>query len=136
MMCGIVASRPVAALWMQSASWAFIDAVEAIGGADAGADGVLASLIDLPDDVGVRDMGAGHADHVEAAFGDRVAGGRDIGDAGGVEDGHPRLGPDLAREIQARRGPHPHDGNHIQERGVGVDMAADDVEEVDEGRSP
>ena len=42
-----VASRPVAALWMQSASRALIDAVEAVGRADAGADLVLAARHDL-----------------------------------------------------------------------------------------
>ena len=74
-----------------------VDAVEAIGGADARADAVLAARDDLAQDMRVRDVGAGHADHVEAAFGDGVPGGRHIRDAGGVEDG----------ETSSRPGPRP-----------------------------
>jgi hypothetical protein len=46
---------------------AFIDAVEAIGGADAGPYPVLFAGHHLGGDVRVGDVGACHADHVELA---------------------------------------------------------------------
>ena len=60
----------------------------------------------LRDDMRVGDMGAGHADHVELALGDRMARGRDVGDARGMEDRELRGGPHLAGEIEMRRRPH------------------------------
>ena len=82
---------------------ALVDAVEAIGGADAGADLVLAALHHLADDVRIGDMGAGHADHVELARGDGMARGGDVGDARGMEDRELRRRPHLAGEIEMRR---------------------------------
>src|SRR3546814_15364308 len=59
---------------------ALVDAVEAVGGADAGADLPLAAGGDLVDDVRVGEVGAGHADHVELALGDGMARRRHVGD--------------------------------------------------------
>ena len=84
---------------------ALIDAVEAVGGADAGADVGLAPLHDLLDDMRIGDMGARHADHVELALGDGMAGGRDIVDARGVEDRKLRRGAHFAGEIEMRARP-------------------------------
>ena len=110
---------------------ALVDAVEAVGGADAGADLVLAAGRDLARDVRVGDVGAGHADEVELARGDRVARGRDVVDARGVEDRQAERGLDLAREVEVRRGGRAVDRDHVGERRVGLDVAADHVEEVD-----
>ena len=88
----------------------------------------------LPHDMRVGDVRAGHADHVELAFGDRVTRGCDIRDARRVEDGKSGLGPDLAREVEMRRRPHAGDGDDIRQGRVGLDMAADDVEEIDLAR--
>ena len=104
MTCGIVASRPVAGLWMQTRVIAFVDPIEAIGGADAGADLVLPSLHQQAPDMRVGDVRAGHADHVELAGGDRMARGRHVLDAGGVEHREPRRRAHLAGEVEMRRG--------------------------------
>ncbi len=98
---------------------ALIDPVEAVGRADAGAD--LAPprpSRHLGGDMRVGDMGARHADHVELALGDGVAGGRHIVDAGGVEHREAGGGPDLAGEIEMRRRAHAGDRDHPRQRPV------------------
>jgi hypothetical protein len=114
---------------------AFVDAVEAIGGAHAGADARLFSGRDLPADMGIGHMRPRHPHHVELAGGDRVARRRHIRYFRGVEDGEFRFRPHLAREIEMRRVAHARDGDDVRERGVGIDMAADDVEEIDLART-
>ena len=121
---GRVASRPVEGLWMQSASRPSIDAVEAIGGADAGADVLLAALGDLLHDMRIGDMGARHPHHVELALGDGVAGGGDIVDARGMEYRELRRGAHFAGEIEMRRGRHATDRNDLRQRPVMIDVAA------------
>ena len=110
---------------------ALIDAVDAIGGADAGPDLVLAAFGDLAHEMRIGDVGAGHADHVELALGDGVARRRHVGDAGGME--HRELGrrPDLAGEVEMRRRRHALHRDDLLQRHVGLDVAADDVEEID-----
>ena len=112
---------------------ALVDAVDAVAGADAGADQVLLPGDDLADDVGVGDQRPGHADHVELALRDGVAGRRHVVDAGGVEDGDACRGADLAGEVKVGGGAHPGDGDDVDQGGVGVHVAADDVEEVEAG---
>ena len=109
---------------------ALIDAVEAIGGADAGADLVLAPLHHLLHDVRIGDVGARHAHHVELAGGDGMARRGDVGDARGMEGREFRGRPHLAGEIEMRGGAHAGDRDDPGERGVGLDRAADDVEEI------
>ncbi len=110
---------------------ALVDAVEAVGGADAGPDLVLAALQHLADDVRLGEMGARHADHVELAGGDGMAGSGDVGDAGGMEDREAGRRAHLAGEVEMRRRAHAGDGDHLGQQSVGLDAAADDVEEVD-----
>ena len=86
----------------------------------------------LARDMRVGDQRAGHADHVELARGDRVPRGRDVVDARGVEHRNVRRRAHLAGEIQMRRGAHAGDRDHVGQRVVGVDVAADDVEEIDQ----
>ena len=82
----------------------------------------------------VGEMGAGHADHVEFAALDRVAGGGDVLDAGGVKGRHARLGPHLPGEVEMGRRAFAHAGDDPAQRLVGVDVAANHVEEVDQAR--
>ena len=74
----------------------------------------------LRDDVRIGDVGAGHADHVELALGDRMAGGRDVVDARGVEHRELGRGPHLAGEIEMRRRAHAGDRDHLGQRRVGA----------------
>ena len=110
---------------------ALVDAVEAVVGADAGADALLLAAQDLRDDVRVGHVGAGHADHVELAAGDGVAGGGDVLDLGGVEGREVGRGADLAGEVEVRGGAHALHRDHVGQAGVGVDVALHHVEEVD-----
>ena len=119
---GIVDAQRLAAL---------IDAVEAVGRADARADLVLAALHHLLHDMRIGDVGARHADHVELAGGDGMPGGRDIRDARGMEDRELRRRPHLAGEIEMRRRAHAGDRDDLGQRRVGLDRAADDVEEIE-----
>ena len=109
-----------------------IETVDAVGGADARANFGLAPLGDLADDMGVGNMGARHAHHIELAFGDRMACGRDITDARRMEDRELGQSPDFAGKIEMRRSLHAHYRDHFDKRRIMLDMAADDVEEVDE----
>ena len=109
-----------------------IDRVDAIAHADAGADLVLAALGDFPGDMRIGEVGAGHADHVELAALDGVARRRDVLDARRVEGRHPRRGPHLAGKVEMRRGARAHARDDVRERLLGVDMAADDIDEVDQ----
>ena len=110
---------------------ALVDAVDAVAGADAGPDLVLAALGDLAGDMGIGEMGAGHPDHVDQARGHRMARRRHVVDAGGVEHRRRQRRPDLAGEVEVGRRRRSHVGDHVAERLVGVDVAADDVEEVE-----
>ncbi len=109
---------------------AVIDAVDAIGGADAGTDILFAPGGDLVDDMGIGDVGAGHAHHVQLAAGHRMARRSDVADARGMEDREFRRLLHLADEIQMGRRGHAGDGNDLGQRRVMIDMAADDVEEI------
>ena len=62
---------------------------------------------------------------------DRVPRRGDVLNAGGVEGREIGGGPDLSSEIEMRRARHALDRNDIRQARVGVDMAPDDVEEVD-----
>ena len=92
---------------------------------------LLAAFHDLADDMGIGDVGARHADHVELALGDCVARRRDIVDARGVKHRELGRGPDFAREIEMRRGRHAGHRDDVATRALMLDVAADDVEEVD-----
>ena len=80
----------------------------------------------------VGDVRPRHADHVELARGDRVPGGGDVGDAGGMEHRQAGGRAHLAREVEVRGRGHAHDRDDVEQRVVAVDVAADDVDEVDE----
>ena len=111
---------------------ALIDAVQAIVGADAGADVILAALDDLAHQMRVGHVRPRHAHHVQKTRGDGVTRGRDVGDLGGVKGGKPRLGPDPAREFQMRRVAHALHRDQVGQPGIGVDMAAHHVQEIDQ----
>jgi hypothetical protein len=110
---------------------AFVNAVQAIGRPDAGADAVFGTGAHLGHDMRVRQMGAGHADHVQFARSNGMARGCHIGDARRVEDRELRGRPHLAREVQMRRRPHALDRNDRGQGRVAVDMAPDQVEKID-----
>ncbi len=109
----------------------FVDAVQAVGGADAGPDLVLAALFDLEHDVRIGDVRTRHAHHVELARGDGVARGGHVGDARAMEDRKARRRAHLAGKVEVRRRRHALDRDHFRQRRVGVDVAADDVEKID-----
>ena len=110
---------------------ALVDAVEAVGGAHAGPDRVLLAGPDLPHDVRVGDVRPCHADHVELARGDRVPGGGHVGDAGGVEHRQARGARISPAKSRCGADGMPMIGMTC-EAACRVDVAADDVEEVDE----
>ena len=66
MTCGMVSSREVAAFCTHSTSTR-CTAVDAVVGADALLDLVLAAIADLEDHVRIGDLRARHADHVDHA---------------------------------------------------------------------
>ena len=64
-----------------------VDAVEAVRRADTWPDLVLPALDDLADEVRVGELGTSHADEIDLALADGVAGRRDVVDLGGVQHG-------------------------------------------------
>ena len=111
-----------------------VDAVQAEVATHAGADGVLAADHDLAHDVRVGHVGAGHTHHVELARGNGKAGGGHILYFGGVEDRNIHLRPDAAGKVQVRRAGHALHRDHVGQAGVGVDVAADDVQKIHHAR--
>ena len=112
-----------------------VDAVDAVAHADAGTDVVLAPLRHFERDMGIGEMGARHADEVELAALDRVARGGDVLDARGVEGRNAGRGAHFAGEFEMRRRALAHAGNDVRKRLLGIDMAADHVDEIDQARA-
>ncbi len=111
---------------------ALIDAIETIIGANARADFRFPPRHDLANDVWVGHVGAGHSDHVDLPRLHRMPCRCDIGDAGGMERRQPRRRADFASEVEMRSGGHALDRDKVRQTRIGVDMAADDVEKIDE----
>ena len=80
----------------------------------------------------VGEVGAGHADHVDLALAHRMPRGGDIVDLRGMEHGEPRATAHHACELEVRRRWHAVQRDHLAERSVVGDVAAYDVDEVDE----
>ena len=110
-----------------------VDPVEAVGGADARPDLGLAALDDLAHDVRVGEVGAGHADQVDLALADRVPRRCHLVDLRGVQHGEVGV---LARTMPAKSrcgtDAHAVDRDHLGQRRLVLDVAADDVDEVDQ----
>ena len=106
-----------------------------MGRPDARADRVLEAGRELRHDMRIGDMGARHRHHIEQPLTNGVAGGRDIGDAGGMEDGQRHRPLELTDPLQPRgdRRGHP---RHVvaRERGLRIHPPVDGVEEVDPAR--
>src|SRR5690606_18852957 len=66
-------------------------ALEAVPRADARADIAFPPFPDLCHEIGVGDIRTGHPDEVHKAVRDRVSGGSDIVDLGGVQHGDVRM---------------------------------------------
>jgi hypothetical protein len=64
-----------------------VDAIEAVRGADARPNLGFATLFDLAHEVRVGDVGSGHANQVDLAFGDGIASRRNVVDLRGVQHG-------------------------------------------------
>ena len=75
-------------------------------------------------------MGARHSHHVQLAGCDGVPRGGDVVDAGRVEDREVQLFPQLPRHIQVRGGLHALNRDQVGQPGVGFDIAAHDVQEI------
>ncbi len=110
---------------------ALVEPVEAIGGADARPDAMLLAAHHLVGDMRVGHVGARHAHHIELAGGDGVPRGGHVGNLRRVKHRELRLGPHLAGEIQVRRGRHALDGNDLGQQRVGLDAAADQIDEIE-----
>ena len=111
-----------------------IATVDAIGRAHAGPDVVFAAFHDLAGDMGIGEMRPGHADEVELAGLDGVARGGDIRDSRRMQHGHAGCSANAGREIEMRSRRHPVHRDHLDRGSLRVDMATDDVEEIDQPR--
>ena len=104
----------------------------AMCGADTRTDTLFLAGFDLANDMRVGDMGAGHRHHIEQFLSDGVAGRRDVGNAGGVENRQAHRAPEFADtgEPGRDRGGH---ARHILDckRALGVHPAVDGIKEVE-----
>ena len=112
-----------------------VDAVQAVGGAYTGSDLFLACLDDLGHDVGVGNVGPGHADHVNQVLSNRVARCCHVVDLGAMEYGQVGLGAHPACEVQVRGCGHALDGDDLGQLDVGADHPPDHVHEVEQAVS-
>ena len=109
-----------------------VDAVEAVGGAHARPDGVLLAQLDLAHDVRISEVRPGHADHVDLALAYRVPSRCHVVDLRGMEHRQVRVFPHHAGEVEVWGRRHAVYRDDLVERGVVHDVAADDVDEVDQ----
>jgi hypothetical protein len=114
---------------------AFVYTVEAIGGADAGTDLVLAPRHELAPDMGVGDVRASHPHHIELACRDRVPRRRHFLDTRSVKHREPRRVAHLSGKIEMRRCCHAMDRDHPPQGGIGIHVTTNDIEEVNRTRS-
>ena len=80
----------------------------------------------------VGDVGAGHANQVDLALANGVSGGGHIVDLRRVQHGQTGAGLHQTGEVEMRRRRHAVQRDHLAERSVGDDAAADDIDEIDE----
>ena len=113
---------------------AFVEPVEAVGGANAGADVLFPALNNFSDNMRIGDVRPGHADEIELAFGDGMAGSGDVVDAGRMENRKLGKAANLCGEIQMRRGAHAADRDDFGQRRIVLDVTFDDVQKVDQTR--
>ena len=108
-----------------------IDAIKAIVRTHTGANVVLTLFDDLPHDVWISHVCAGHADHVDFPGFHSIARSGNILNARGVEYRETRCSPHVASTVQVRRTGHAHDRNIIREAGIRLNVAARNVQEID-----
>src|ERR1700679_4153043 len=97
---------------------ALIDPIEAVVSAHARANFILTSFDDLSHDMRVGHVRTSHADHVDLAGGDRVAGSRDVIDPSGMERRESRCRANFAGQIEMGRARHALYWNHVGETGI------------------
>ena len=114
---------------------ALIDAVQAVGRADTGADPVFEPLRHLVGDVRVGHVRASHADHVELSRGHRMARVATSAMRAAWNIGISVASRTSTGEIEMRGERIAGDRDDPGKSRVGVDAAADDVEEVELARS-
>ena len=107
-----------------------VDAIEAVAGADAGADPVLLAPHHLRDDVRVRHVGARHGHHVDVTFAHAVLRRRKVRDPGGVEDGEPGLALHRGRDVHEGRPRPGHARNGLGQSALVAHLPRDHVHEV------
>ena len=107
-----------------------VDAVDAVAGADAGADPLLLAPHHLRDDVRVRHVGAGHRHHVDEPLAHAVLRGREVHDAGGVKHRDPGLALHPRRDVHVGRTRAGHARNGQREPALVSHLARDHVQEV------
>ena len=132
--CGMLASRVVATLWTQNASNPSDDPIDAITGADAGANLFLFPGFQLVDMMGVGQKGARHPDHVDRARLQRVHRGGGVRHPGRMEysDLVGDLVADRLCERQIRRRWDPHRRPYLRFALIVDGIAADDADEIDQ----
>jgi hypothetical protein len=108
-----------------------VDAIEAVGCTDTGADILFATRHQLLHDQWICDMCTHHADHVYFAARDGVACGRYVGNLADVKDRNGELLADLSNEIEMGCGRPALYWNNVGERRVGIDMPANNVQKID-----
>ena len=107
-------------------------AIDAVVGADALLDLVLAALANLEHHVRIGNLRARHAAHVDPAVGDDALGLRDVADALGVQDWHFRHLLDAGRQMHERLRRQRHGRHAVGDHVVGVGTGGDDADEIDQ----
>ena len=107
-----------------------INAIKAVGRANAGANIVLAPFDDFAHYMRVGHMGAGHSDHIQQTSLHRVSCCCHVGNAGSVEGWHTRGLADFTCEIEVGGGPHALNRDHVGHGRIGMNAPFDNVQEI------
>ena len=110
----------------------FVNAVEAVAGADARADSLLFAALDFDDNHRIGDVRARHSNHIDLAFAHGVARRRRVDHARGMKH---RLRDDALnrrRAFEMRRERAAQIGNHPRQMIIVMQRAAIDIEKIDQ----
>ncbi len=109
--------------------------IHAESSAHAGANSVFFPGLDFLNDMRIGNVRAGHADHIDDTLADRMACGRRIDDAAGMERRQLEFPSEFLHQAKVGRRRRRHAGHQVDVINFRVDAAVVEIEKVDKAGS-